>query len=435
MENIMNSNINSIAVLGAGTMGAGIAALAADKDCKVLLLDISNEAAQKGKDSMISERNPMLSDPTKINNVEIGTFENDFELIKNYDWICEVVVEKLDIKRQIFEKIEKYRKDGSIVSSNTSGIPLRDITENMPDRLLSDVCITHFFNPVKVMKLCELIPGEKTKPEILDSLSIFLQDIMNKGVVNAKDTVNFIGNRIGCFLILKGLHEGKIAREAGLIQEEIDSLMSRPIGLPPTGLYGLVDLIGLDVMHSVGKNLAINLPKDDQGLQYVNLPTEEQNMFDSGQLGRKTGGGFYRIQKLDNGEKKKEVFDLSNLEWRDAKKMAVEGDLSMMLEDTEQGNYIWQVMGSTLSYAADLIPEIADDILNIDRAMRWGFAWSKGPFEMLDEIGPNNFINKCKENNISIPKMLQILDESENNTFYKDGKYLTKEGIYMAIEE
>ena len=430
----MNSNINSIAVLGAGTMGAGIAALAADKDCKVLLLDINNEAAQKGKDSMISERNPMLSDPTKINNVEIGTFENDFELIKNYDWICEVVVEKLDIKRQIFEKIEKYRKDGSIVSSNTSGIPLRDITENMPDRLLSDVCITHFFNPVKVMKLCELIPGEKTKPEILNSLSTFLQDIMNKGVVNAKDTVNFIGNRIGCYLILKGLHQGKKAREAGLIQEEIDGLMSRPIGLPPTGLYGLVDLIGLDVMHSVGKNLAINLPKDDQGLKYVNLPTEEQNMFDSGQLGRKTGGGFYRMQKLDNGEKKKEVFDLSNLEWRDAKKVAIEGDLSMMLEDTEQGNYIWQVMGSTLAYAADLIPEIAEDIVNIDRAMRWGFAWSKGPFEMLDEIGPNNFINKCKENNISIPKMLQILDKSENSAFYKDGKYLSKEGVYMGIE-
>ena len=430
----MNSNINSIAVLGAGTMGAGIAALAADKDCKVLLLDISYEAAQKGKDSMISERNPMLSDSSKINNVEIGTFENDFELIKNYDWICEVVVEKLDIKRQIFEKIEKYRKDGSIVSSNTSGIPLRDITENMPDRLLSDVCITHFFNPVKVMKLCELIPGEKTKPEILNSLSIFLQEVMNKGVVNAKDTVNFIGNRIGCYLILKGLHQGKKAREAGLIQEEIDSLMSRPIGLPPTGLYGLVDLIGLDVMHSVGKNLAINLPNDDKGLKYVNLPTEEQNMFDSGQLGRKTGGGFYRIQKLDNGEKKKEVFDLSNLKWRDAKKMTIEGDLSMMLEDTEQGNYIWQVMGSTLAYAADLIPEIAEDIVNIDRAMRWGFAWSKGPFEMLDAIGPNNFINKCKKNNISIPKMLQILNESENSTFYKDGKYLTKEGSYLDIE-
>ena len=156
-------------------------------------------------------------------------------------------------------------------------------------------------------------------------------------------------------------------------------------------------------------------------------------MFDSGQLGRKTGGGFYRMQKLDNGEKKKEVFDLSNLEWRDAKKISIDGDLNMMLEDTEQGNYLWQVMGSTLAYAADLIPEIADDILNIDRAMRWGFAWSKGPFEMLDEIGPNNFINKCKENNISIPKMLQTLDESENDTFYKDGKYLTKDGNYLEI--
>lgn len=429
----MSSNINTIAVLGAGTMGAGIAALAADKDCKVLLLDISLEAAQKGKDSMISERNPMLKDISKIKNVEIGTFENDFPLIKDYDWICEVVVEKLDIKRQIFEKIEKYRKDGSIVSSNTSGIPLRDITENMPIRLLTDVCITHFFNPVKVMKLCELIPGEKTNPDIISKLSIFLEKIMNKGVVNGKDTVNFIGNRIGCYLILKGLHQGKVAREEGLVQEEIDNLMSKPIGLPPTGLYGLVDLIGLDVMYSVGKNLEINLPENDKGLPYVNLPKVEQEMYDKGQLGRKTGGGFYRIKKLENGEKKKEVYDLDSLNWREAKSISTEGNFNTILEDTKQGNYLWEVMGSTLAYAADLIPEIADDILNIDRAMRWGFAWSKGPFEILDEIGPINFINKCKEKNIAIPKMLEILINSENNSFYMDGKYLTKEGIYKDI--
>lgn len=429
----MSSNINTIAVLGAGTMGAGIAALAADKDCKVLLLDISLEAAQKGKDSMISERNPMLKDISKIKNVEIGTFENDFPLIKDYDWICEVVVEKLDIKRQIFEKIEKYRKDGSIVSSNTSGIPLRDITENMPIRLLTDVCITHFFNPVKVMKLCELIPGEKTNPDIISKLSIFLEKIMNKGVVNGKDTVNFIGNRIGCYLILKGLHQGKVAREEGLVQEEIDNLMSKPIGLPPTGLYGLVDLIGLDVMYSVGKNLEINLPENDKGLPYVNLPKVEQEMYDKGQLGRKTGGGFYRIKKLENGEKIKEVYDLDSLNWREAKSISTEGNFNTILEDTKQGNYLWEVMGSTLAYAADLIPEIADDILNIDRAMRWGFAWSKGPFEILDEIGPINFINKCKEKNIAIPKMLEILINSENNSFYMDGKYLTKEGIYKDI--
>ena len=152
----------------------------------------------------------------------------------------------------------------------------------MPNRLLNDVCITHFFNPVKVMKLCELIPGEKTSKEVMNNLSEFLTDVMGKGVVYGKDTVNFIGNRIGCYLILKGLHEGSNARGLGLSQEVIDGIMSRPLGLPPTGLYGLVDLIGLDVMHSVGKNLEVNLPKGDMGENYVNLPVEEQNMFDKG---------------------------------------------------------------------------------------------------------------------------------------------------------
>ena len=431
----MVTKINSIAVLGAGIMGAGIAALAADKNYKVLLLDINEEAAQKGKDSMVSERSPMLSEPSKINNVKIGSFEKDFELIKNYDWICEVVVEKLNIKREIFEKIEKYRKDGSIVSSNTSGIPLRDITENMPARLLNDVCITHFFNPVKVMKLCELIPGEKTSKETISNLSEFLSDVMGKGVVYGKDTVNFIGNRIGCYLILKGLHEGSHARDLGLSQEEIDGIMSKPLGLPPTGLYGLVDLIGLDVMYSVGKNLEVNLPEGDIGANYVNLPVEEQDMFDKGQLGRKTGGGFYRMQKLANGEKKKEVFDLNTSLWRDAVKSSAEGDLSLILEDSIRGNYAWEVMGSTLLYAANLIPEIADDIVNIDRAMRWGFAWSKGPFEMMDELGPINFINKCKEKNIAIPKMLDVLlASSGSDKFYSnDDKYLSIEGEYKNI--
>ena len=431
----MVSKINSIAVLGAGIMGAGIAALAADKDYKVLLLDINEEAAQKGKDSMISERAPMLSDLSKINNVNVGSFDKDFELIKDYDWICEVVVEKLNIKREIFEKVEKYRKDGSIVSSNTSGIPLRDITENMPDRLLNDVCITHFFNPVKVMKLCELIPGEKTSKKVMNNLSKFLSGVMGKGVVYGKDTVNFIGNRIGCYLILKGLHEGSNARDLGLSQEEIDGIMSKPLGLPPTGLYGLVDLIGLDVMYSVGKNLEANLPEGDMGANYVNLPVEEQDMFDKGQLGRKTGGGFYRMQKLANGEKKKEVFDLNTSLWRDAVKSSAEGDLSLILEDSIRGNYAWEVMGSTLLYAANLIPEIADDIVNIDRAMRWGFAWSKGPFEMMDELGPIYFINKCKEKNIAIPKMLDVLlASSGSDKFYSnDDKYLSIEGEYKNI--
>ena len=223
----MSNKIKSIAVLGAGTMGAGIAALAADKGCNVLLLDISLEAAENGKNLMVSDRGPLLNDLNKISNVKIGTFNDNFEDIVEYDWICEVVVEKLDIKRQIFQKIESFRKDGSIVSSNTSGIPLRDITEGMPSRLLNDVCITHFFNPVKVMKLCEVIPGEKTSKIILDELKMFITDVLQKGVVNAKDTVNFIGNRIGCYWMLRGLHEGKTSRELGVIKSKFQMNLSQ----------------------------------------------------------------------------------------------------------------------------------------------------------------------------------------------------------------
>jgi 3-hydroxyacyl-CoA dehydrogenase len=187
-------------------------------------------------------------------------------------------------------------------------------------------------------------------------------------------------------------------------------------------------------MYAVGKNLAVNLPEGDMGIPYVNLPVEEQNMFDKGQLGRKTGGGFYRIQKLDNGEKKKEVFDLTTSLWKDSEKASIEGDLNLILEDSVRGNYAWEVMGSTLSYAANLIPEIADDIVNVDRAMRWGFAWSKGPFQILDELGPLNFINKCKERNINTPTMLEVLLTSGFDKFYSsDNKYLTREGEYKKI--
>jgi len=429
----MNNNIKSIAVIGSGTMGSGIAALAADKDCKVLLLDISAEAVKKGKDRIVNERNPMLSNPEKIKNIEIGTFENDFHKIADYDWICEAVVEKVDIKKDIFSKIEKYRSDSSFVSSNTSGITLKDITAGMPERLLKDICITHFFNPVKIMKLCELIPGEQTSVNVIREISNFLSTVMEKGVVHGKDTVNFIGNRIGCYFMLKGLHEGKAARSSGFSIEQIDALLSKPMGLPPTGLYGLIDLIGLDVMHSVGKNLELNLPKNDAGLPFVTLPQDEADMFSNNQLGRKTGGGFYRVKKLETGEKIKETFNLNNKEWHSFKKVTIEKDLSVILEDSKEGKLAWNIMGATLLYAADLIPEIADNIFNIDRAMRWGFAWQKGPFEMLDDIGPNLVIDRCLQEDVKVPKMLQVLNESNHAKFYNNNEYLDITGIYKNI--
>ena len=382
----MTSEINSVAVIGAGTMGAGIAALAADKNFKVLLLDISDDAVNKGKEKIINFKKPMLSNPDNIKFIETGNFKNDFKKIAEYDWICEAVVENLEIKRDIFNKIEKYRKNNSIVSSNTSGIPLKDITKNMPDRLLNNVCITHFFNPVNVMKLCELIPGENTSKEVIETLSLFLKNTLGKGVVYGKDTVNFIGNRIGCFFMLKGLHEGKNARKNNFTTEKMDALLSKPLGLPPTGLYGLIDLIGLDVMYSVGKNLEINLPEYDMGRKFVSLPEEEKRLYSNRQFGRKTGGGFYRLKKSEDGQKLKEVYDLEEEVWRPFHQEDTDKGLDIMLQDNLEGAYIWNVMGSSILYAADLIPEIADAGIRA----RFRPPWIKGggyqrPYPTQDE--------------------------------------------------
>ena len=431
----MTSNINSVAVLGAGTMGSGIAALAAEKNCKVLLLDISEEAAANSRDALLQGHNPALSDVSKKNNIEVGSFDKDFKKIKDFDWICEVVVENIEIKQDIFKKIEEHKGSNTIVSSNTSGIPLREITKHSSIDLLKSVCITHFFNPVKIMKLCELIPGEETSKDVIETLKNFLENVFSKGVVHGKDTVNFIGNRIGCFFLLKGLHTSANLRREGITVEQVDALMSKPMGFPPTGLYGLIDLIGLDVMHAVGLNLSKNLPSNDIGRNFVNLPKVELEMFNNGQLGRKTGGGFYRIKKLDNGEKLKEVFDLEEKRWRSGKKFNFDKDISIIFEDSIEGRLSWSIMGHTLWYAANLIPEIADDILNVDRAMRWGFAWSKGPFELLDLAGNLEFINKCKEENLPITGMLKVLLDSGEKNYYKGEKkkYLSLDGSYYNV--
>lgn len=430
----MARKIDSVAVLGGGTMGLGIAGACAQQGCDVLLLDVSKEAAEKSLDRIINGRPPAVDDPAAAERITLGTFDADLEKIKDYDWVCEAIIEDLATKRALFEKLEPLRKDGSVVSTNTSGIPLRDITEGMPDRLRQDIGVTHFFNPVKIMKLCEVIPGEDTTPEAIGALSDFIGRRLGKGVVNAKDTVNFIGNRIGCFWMLKGLHEAKAARAEGLSMEYIDLLMNGPVGLPPTGLYGLIDLIGLDIMDLVGKNLDVNLPQDDAGRAYTKFPPEEQKMLEAGQLGRKTGGGFYKVTKLDDGSKKKGTFDLDKGEWRDAENPALlaahEEMGTLMFNDDAAGIFAWNLMVGTLLYAADLIPEIADDVVNIDRAMRWGFAWQKGPFEMLDALGPKKVIARLEAEGQMLPAMLHVLNDAGADTFYKDGKYLGRDGQY-----
>ncbi len=431
----MTTKINSIAVLGGGTMGLGIAGLCAQNDRKVMILDISMEAAGKSLERIVNGRPPAVDDPEKVDNITLGTFENDLEKIVDYDWICEAVIENLETKRDLFTRVEPLRKEGSVISTNTSGIPLKDIIEGMPDRLRRDIAVTHFFNPVKIMRLMELVPGEDTDPAVIDSLAAFCGGVLGKGVVFAKDTVNFIGNRIGCFWMLMGLHQAQQALEDGLSMETIDALMSKPVGLPPTGLYGLIDLIGLDVMDLVGKNLAVNLPAGDMGVDFTSFPDAVKALLERGQLGRKTGGGFYRMIKNDDGSKTVEAFDLIAGDWRLSEKPQLDdahATLEGLFVDDAQGRFSWAMTSAVLSYAADLIPEIADDIVNIDRAMRWGFAWGRGPFEMIDALGPQRMMDRLKEEGRHVPKMLQVLTDAGAQTFYRnDGaEYLGQDGNY-----
>ncbi|MCP5029198.1 MAG: 3-hydroxyacyl-CoA dehydrogenase, partial [Actinomycetia bacterium] len=402
-----------------------IAAASAAAGCRVLMLDMTAEAAE-GASSAVAEEHRHL--------VETGSFDAALARIADYDWVCEAIVEDVETKRDLFTRVEPLRRDGSVISSNTSGIPLRDITAGFDDRLLGDVAITHFFNPVQVMKLFELVPGEQTSPEVIEAFTTFGATKLGKGVVNAKDTVNFIGNRIGCFFMLSGLHLAKPFLEAGMSQETVDAVLGKPVGLPPTGLYGLIDLIGLDVMDLVGKNLAVNLPDGDAGRAYTSFPTVEQAMLDRGQLGRKAGGGFGRMVKLDDGARKRETFDLQSEDWRDATEPDLGGvaaDLGEVLfQDSPQGQLAWQIFGGTLCYAAGLVPEIADDVVNIDRAIRWGFNWTQGPFELLDTLGPERVMAKIEAEGWELPAMLRVVREAGASGFYRSGgdEYLGLDG-------
>ncbi|MFV2093087.1 MAG: 3-hydroxyacyl-CoA dehydrogenase family protein, partial [Hyphomicrobiales bacterium] len=324
----MTRKIKKVAVLGGGTMGGGIAGLVAEKGHEVVVLEISREAAEAAKARMVSGRPPAVESQEAADRVSIGSFDDDMDLIADCDWICEAVVEDLAIKQSLLARVDAVRKDGSIVSTNTSGIRLGDIINGLPERLARDMAVTHFFNPVKVMALVELVPGVSTAADVIPSLAAFCGDVLGKGPVYAKDTVNFIGNRIGCFWMLSGLHIGGEMRARGLSTETMDAVMSAPVGIPPTGLYGLIDLVGLDVMDLVAKNLAANLAPGDAGLKYATLPQAEAQMLARGQLGRKSGGGFYKMIKNDDGSRDKETFDPEKNTWRPAMDVALAKDLS-----------------------------------------------------------------------------------------------------------
>ncbi len=433
--------INKVAVLGSGTMGSGIAGICANAGCEVLLLDLDASAGQAALERLSGGRSPVVTDPACLANIQVGSFEQDLGQVGSVDWICEAVVEDVDIKRALFQKVEVVRGDGSILTSNTSGITLSNLCAGMPDRLRRDIAVTHFFNPVHVMKLVELVPGQATRPDIIPTLADFLGNTLGKGVVYAKDTVNFIGNRIGCLWMLAGLHIAESFREQeGLDIPTIDALLSKPIGLPATGLYGLIDLIGLDILYHVGRNLEANLSANDPGQQFVRFPDNVQKLHDRGQLGRKTGGGFYRLIRHDDGSKSKEVFDLGQDTWQPCQEVDLpteEQSLQGLYQThSSHGRLVQRLMTETLCYSGNLLSVIADDIVNIDRAMRWGFGWQQGPFELIDALGASTVDRSASRIGMRPPAMLSSVLAQPDKTFYRSNgqEYFGIDGHWHEVE-
>lgn len=435
----MERTIESVAVIGAGTMGSGIAAVNAIAGKPVLLLDLNADFAHKALERLTSGRNPVIPDKEIAARITTGAIDDHLEALGSVDWICEVIIEDLAAKRNLISKLETVRKPGSIYSSNTSGIMIKDMTEDFSDALNQDIAVTHFFNPVHIMKLVELVPGEKTDPDVISALATHLGKTLKKGVVYAKDTPNFIGNRIGCLWLLIGLQLAEQALAEGVSMEKIDALLSKPIGLPPTGLFGLMDLVGIDVIGLVGVNLKETLPADDACQPYVDVPAEVQTMIQRGQIGRKAGAGFYKVNIKEDGSKEKLIYDLPTKAWRPVETVSLSEAESayktLMTANTPEGRFVWKLMSETLAYTASLIPEIADDIVNVDRAMRWGYNWAKGPFELIDELGAQAFAEQLKTEGRPIPKMVSILLDSGASSFYQNdgGEYLGLDGQFHPV--
>ncbi|MDH3475829.1 MAG: 3-hydroxyacyl-CoA dehydrogenase NAD-binding domain-containing protein [Rhodospirillales bacterium] len=443
--------IESAAVIGAGVMGAGIAAHLANAGVPVLLLDIVPDGAPASgpERNALAEgavKKMLKADPAPFMTkraarlVTPGNLEDDLDKLAAVDWIVEVVVEDLKIKRDLYRQVEAVRKDGSLVSSNTSTLPLARLVQGLGERFEHDFLITHFFNPPRYMRLLELVAGEKTRPEALEAMSDFADRRLGKGVVVCNDTPGFVANRIGSFWMQAAVNE---ARDLGLSIEQADAVMGRPLGVPKTGVFGLLDLVGLDLMPKVDQSLATTLAPGDayHGIRR-DWPLLEK-MIREGYTGRKGKGGFYRLNTA-GGQRIKEAISLDTGDYAPAGKPALEsldaaksGGLKALVAHGDRGGrYAWKVLSQLLGYAASLVPEIADSIVEVDRAMQLGYNWKHGPFELIDKLGAADFAKRLEADGQSVPPLLA--KAAEQGGFYRiqDGRlqYLDTAGAYRDLD-
>ena len=408
--------IKKVVVIGSGTMGSGIAAQLCNANIPVTLLDLTTEISEKARERIQKSRPPLLIDKSKINNINVGNIEDNFNLVSEADWIVEAVVERIDIKHNIYEKIFKERKSGSIVSSNTSSIPISVLSEKLSTEDKKDFCITHFFNPVRYMDLLEIVKSKNNDLVKINSLKKFCEEDLGKGSIICNDTPGFLGNRIGVFAMQVAMTE---AFKMKLSIEEADAIFGRPMGIPKTGVFGLYDLIGIDLMADVLKSFIKELPTNDEFQEVAKEIPLVKQLIDSGYTGRKGKGGFYRMNKVDN-KKILEAINLETGEYSVSKKINIKiekVDLKSLIErDDIYGKYAFSVISKIIKYASSLVPGITDEFNDIDEAMRLGFNWSRGPFEMLHEIGLDNFFNKV--DNFKGNKFLENLSQSRDKNFY-----------------
>lgn len=438
--------IKKACVIGAGVMGSGIAAQIANAGVPVLLFDIvpkdaaDRSAIAKGAIDKLLKADPApLMSKAAAKLITPGNIEDDLGALADVDWIVEAIIERVDLKQDLYKKLEGKRKAGSILSSNTSTIPLNQLVAGLPDSIARDFCITHFFNPPRYMRLLEVVGGPKTRPDAIAAISAFGDEKLGKTIVHAKDTPGFVANRIGVYWMQAAV---TAALDLGLTVEEADAIMGRPIGVPKTGIFGLLDLVGLDLMPHVDKSMAASLKPEDE---YVKLRRDWPlltKMIADGYTGRKGKGGFYRLNTAGGG-RVKESIDLqtgayapsttARLDSADAAK----GGLRVLVTHPDNGGqYAWSVLSKLLSYAASLVPEIADDVVEVDQAMKTGFNFKRGPFEMIDQLGAEWFAGKLKEEKRPVPKLLEIAAKAGG--FYKidSGKphYLGTDGAYHQVQ-
>jgi 3-hydroxyacyl-CoA dehydrogenase len=408
-EAIMPRKIQSAAVIGSGIMGGGIAALLAGAGIKTFLLDIvppnlkaeekkdplaRNRIVKAGLDAALAIQPALFMCPRDAERITIGNLEDDFEKIADCDWIVEVVVENLRIKQDLLKRIEPVRKKGTIVSTNTSGIPLKAMSKGRGKEFKQHFLGTHFFNPVRYMKLLEIIPGEETLNEILDFMADFGERILGKGIVWAKDTPNFVGNRIGVQGMVKVM---QLMLEEGISIPEVDALFGPVMGRPRTGMFKTADIVGLDTLAHVANNTYEMIAHDEDRESFV-LPGFVNTMIEKNLLGKKSQSGFYKTDLTPDWQKIRKVIDPATFEYEEAR--------------TPE-------LPCLLIYAANRVPEISDTIVDIDNAMKWGFNLEMGPFETWDAIGLATAVERMEKEGFDVPQKVREMLKSGNTSFYK----------------